>query len=473
MRIQTRAAPGRRAADPRSARRLLSGWGRTSPSAALVRRPASVSELGDALARVSGRGVIARGLGRSYGDLAQNAGGTVLDLTALNGIRALDQATGLLSCEAGCSLAEIIAHALPRGWFLPVVPGTCFITAGGAVACDVHGKNHHRDGSFGGHVASLTLLTPGGELRELDPERTPDEFRATVGGLGLTGFVVDITVRLLPVESGLMRVTTERAPSLDDALERLAATDHLYRYSVAWVDCAARGSRFGRAVLMRGDHAELGELASRAGVNPQPPAREPRIRVPAFASIGPLIRNSTLQAFNDLYYRRAREDAGALQSLGSFFFPLDAIGDWNRLYGRAGFLQYQFVLPFGAEDSVRQVMRLLSGGARRPTLVVLKRFGDSSGLLSFPAPGWTVACDLPLPAPGLAQLLDRADEIVVSNGGRVYLAKDSRLRPEHLAEMYPRLERWREIRSRLDPSERMQSDLARRLMVTRVRAGAR
>jgi decaprenylphospho-beta-D-ribofuranose 2-oxidase len=195
--------------------------------------------------------------------------------------------------------------------------------------------------------------------------------------------------------------------------------------------------------------------------------------VPAFASIGPLIRNSTLEAFNELYYRRAREESGALQPLGSFFFPLDAIGDWNRLYGRGGFLQYQFMLPFGAEDSLREVMRLLSGGTRRPTLVVLKRFGRSSGLLSFPSPGWTVACDLPLPAPGLAQLLDRADEIVASNGGRVYLAKDSRLRPEHLGEMYPALERWREIRSRLDPGERMQSDLARRLTVTRVRAGTR
>jgi decaprenylphospho-beta-D-ribofuranose 2-oxidase len=463
--------PGRRAGgdrDPGQPRQLLTGWGRTSPSAATLRRPASLDELGELLAGPSRRGVIARGLGRSYGDLAQNGGGTVLDLTGLAEISGLDPRSGLLTCDAGCSLAELLAHSLPSGWFLPVVPGTCHITAGGAIACDVHGKNHHADGSFGDHVASLRLLTPDGELRELDPERTPDEFQATVGGLGLTGVIVSLELRLLRVESGLMEVTTERASNLDDVLERLSASDHLFRYSVAWIDCAATGSRFGRGVLLRGNHA-AGERApdARSG---RPLA--PRLRVPAFASLGPLIRNSTLEAFNELYFRAAREQAGAPQRFESFFFPLDAIGDWNRLYGRAGFLQYQFVVPFGAERTLVELMRLLSGGARRPTLVVLKRFGGSRGLLSFPAPGWTVACDLPLPAPGLARLLDRADELVASSGGRIYLAKDSRLRPECLDEMYPERSRWQELRTHLDPAERMQSDLARRLRVSRAAVAA-
>ncbi len=438
-----------------------------------MRRPASLEEVSEALAAPSPRGLIPRGLGRSYGDAAQNAGGTVLDLTGLRGIETFDPDSGLLSCAAGCALTDILAVTLPHGWFLPVVPGTCFITVGGAVACDVHGKNHHADGSFGDHVLSLLLLTPAGELRELDPQHSPEEFGATVGGMGLTGIIVRVSLRMLRVESTLMRVTTERTGGLDDTLERLSATDHLFRYSVAWMDCAARGARFGRAVLMRGEHASAGELPAGAAAAPLRRGSGPRLTVPSFATLAPLIRNSTLAAFNELYFRRARPQDGVLQALEPFFFPLDAIGEWNRLYGRAGFLQYQFVVPFGEEDALRETLRLLSAGRRLPTLVVIKRFAGGGGLLSFPSPGFTVASDLPLPAPGLAQLLDRADEVVAACGGRVYLAKDARLRPERLAEMYPALGAWQEIRARLDPGESMHSDLGRRLGLTRPPARAR
>ncbi len=444
-------------------RRSLTGWGRTSPSVARVRRPTGLDELRAELGAATGRGVIARGLGRSYGDPAQNGGGTVLDLTGFDEIADLDAAAGVVSCGAGCSVAALLRYALPRGWFLPVVPGTQQVTLGGAVAADVHGKNHHRDGSLGDHVASLSLLDGEGELRELDPERAPEEFAATVGGLGLTGVIVAVRVRLLRVESAMMRVTTERADGLDELLARLSATDHLYRYSVAWIDCARDGAGFGRGVLMRGDHASADEAAGTTG---EAPLGRARPRAPAFVSFAPAIRNATTEAFNELYFRRARVEAAALQTPARFFFPLDQVGDWNRAYGRAGFLQYQFVLPFGSEDALRETLALLSGGSRRPTLVVLKRFGSARGLLSFPSPGWTVACDLPLPAPGLAPRLDRADEIVAEHGGRVYLAKDSRMRPEPLAAMYPELGRWREIRARLDTERRMQSDLARRLALT-------
>ena len=454
---------GRSANHPAGELRLLSGWGRTAPTAALVHRPRSVEEIASVLQDAGVRGVIARGLGRSYGDLAQNGGGVVLDLTGLSAVRLFDREAGTLLVEAGCSLADIIDLTLPAGWFPPVVPGTKHITVGGAVACDVHGKNHHHDGSFGLHVLALTLLTPVGEIRALDPERTPDEFQATVGGLGLTGVILDVTFRLRPVESAEMAVTTERVSSFDDALERLTATDHLHGYSVAWIDCAAGGRKFGRSVLFRGDHAPLGDGS------PKRNGRRPThgLTVPPRVSLAPLIRNSTLAAFNELYFRRARDATGARQSIDAFFFPLDALGEWNRLYGRAGFLQYQFMIPFGAERALQQVLRLVGSAERRPALAVLKRFGSSSGLLSFPQPGWTLALDFPLPARDLGRLLDTADEIVAAAGGRVYLAKDSRLRRDHLDEMYPELARWQEIRAGLDPAGRMQSDLARRLDITR------
>ncbi len=446
--------------------RLLSGWGRTAPSAAELRRPETLEAVVGAFRDAGGRGVIARGLGRSYGDVAQNAGGLVVDLTGLRRILEFDRETGRLVVEAGCSLADILDLCLPAGWFLPVVPGTRHVTIGGALACDVHGKNHHRDGSFGRHVLAFTLLTPRGEIRELDPEHTPDEFAATVGGLGLTGIILEVTLRLLPVQTAEMRVTTERAANLDEALDRLAATDHLYRYSVAWVDCAAKGRGFGRSVLMRGDHATFDDLPAGRRVAPSPP-RGRAIEVPAWASLAPLMRNTALAAFNELYFRRSRPAVAAPAPLESFFFPLDALGSWNRLYGRGGFLQYQFVVPFGAEETVREILRLVANGKRRPALVVLKRFGPAAGLLSFPRPGWTLALDIALPAPGLGTLLDAADDLVAAAGGCVYLAKDSRLRRDHFAEMYPELGRWREIQSRLDPQGRMQSDLARRLAVTR------
>jgi len=457
-----------------TARRLLSGWGRTAPSAAAVHSPLSTDDIAAELAGAPARGVIARGLGRSYGDVAQNAGGLVLDLTGMNRILAFDEAEGIVTCEGGCSLADLIARCLPAGWFLPVVPGTRYVTAGGAVANDVHGKNHHRDGSFGEHVLSLTLLTPAGELRELDPARTPQEFRATVGGLGLTGVIVEVTLRLVPVETGVMRVTTERAPTLEHALDRLTATDHLHRYSVAWLDCAIAGRGFGRALLLRGDHATRAELPADRQSEALAPPSERGIGVPPWASLAPLIRPATVAAFNELYFKAAREDEGALQALGPFFFPLDAVRNWNRIYGRSGFLQYQFVVPFGAENALLELVRLVSSGPRPAALVVLKRFGGSEGLLSFPQPGWTVAIDIPLPAAGLGPLLDVADDIVASTGGRVYLAKDSRLRRDRLRAMYPQLAEWEETRAALDPDGRMRSDLARRLGVGRqVRARTR
>ncbi len=445
--------------------RSLTGWGRTAPSRCFVRAVSSREDAVEALRSAPGRGVLPRGLGRSYGDLAQNGGGLVLDMTGLDAVVRFDPSTGTAVAEAGCPLSRLLDVAVPGGWFLPVTPGTRHVTVGGAIACDVHGKNHHQDGSFGRYVRALTLLTPGGELRRLDPESAPEEFQATVGGLGLTGVVLEAELTLLPVATATMRVDVERTADLDDTFARLESGDHLYRYSVAWVDCRARGRRFGRSILMRGDHASVDDLGGPGRAAPFGRPRDRGLPVPAWCSVSPLLRSRAGEAFNELYFRRARDRQGVLQPLDPFFYPLDALRDWNRLYGHGGFLQYQFVVPFGCEETVVRIAELLSRCA--PTLVVLKRFGEEGGPLSFPAPGWTLALDLPLPSAELGPLLDRADGLVAAAGGRVYLAKDARLRPERVEEMYPRLEAWREVQARLDPQGRMQGDLARRLGLVR------
>jgi decaprenylphospho-beta-D-ribofuranose 2-oxidase len=269
-------------------------------------------------------------------------------------------------------------------------------------------------------------------------------------------------LQLLPVETASMVVDTERAANLDDLLARLTATDHLFRYSVAWVDGRARGAALGRSVLLRGDHATVGDVPR--GSDRLLRARGRRLSVPPHLSAAPFLRGRPLNAFNELRYRRARPGK-SIETIEQFFYPLDAIGNWNRLYGAGGFLQYQFLVPFGAEDTLRTLLESFTPA--QPVLVVLKQFGESFGPLGFPAPGWTVALDLATSVPGLARLLDDADEVVARAGGRVYLAKDSRLRPDFLPRMYPRLEEWRQVQSTIDPEGRMQHDLARRLQLVR------
>jgi decaprenylphospho-beta-D-ribofuranose 2-oxidase len=445
-------------------RRRLTGWGRTSPALCDVLDARSPAEVLDALASAPARGVLPRGLGRSYGDLAQNGGGLVVDMTALDRVVEFDAERGVVTAGAGCSLAQLLELIVPAGWFLPVTPGTRYVTVGGAIACDIHGKNHHRDGSFGEHVLSLTLLDPQGTTHTLSRESTPAEFDATVGGLGLTGIVLEATLRLLRIETATMRVDVERTDGIEDTFARLASTDHLYRYSVAWIDCRARDGRLGRSILMRGDHAGLSEIPAPERGDPLAAPRGRTLSVPPWASVSPILRGTPGEAFNELYFRRAREGRGMLEPLGPYFYPLDALQDWNRLYGRAGFIQYQFVVPFGREREVVEVLTLLR--ETRPVLGVLKRFGAESGPLSFPVPGWTLALDIALPVDRLGPLLDRADEIVAQAGGRVYLAKDARLRDTVFAAMYPRLDEWRKTHARLDPERRMRGDLARRLGVT-------
>lgn len=409
------------------------------------------------------RGAVARGLGRSYGDAAQCAGGVVIDVTGLDRVHALDSVHGRVKVDAGASLDALMGLVLPRGWFLPVTPGTRHVTVGGALAADIHGKNHHVDGSFCDHVERFTLVTPTGTV-DVTPGAEPDLFWATAGGMGLTGVVMDATIRLRPVETAFVGVDTERAHDLDDVLARMEEGDHRYQYSVAWVDCLARGRSMGRSVLTRGDHALLRDLPAgdrRAALRfaPKPGLGAPR-RLPSG-----LVNRTSVQAFNALWFAKAPSlERGRLQPLDAFFHPLDRVRGWNRLYGRKGLVQYQFAVPFGQEKVLSRALDLLSAARCPSSLAVLKRFGPANaGALSFPVPGWTLALDVPAGWAPLAPLLDSLDEVVAEAGGRVYLAKDSRLRPDLLPVMYPRLDEWRRVQSKIDPAGLLRSDLARRL----------
>jgi decaprenylphospho-beta-D-ribofuranose 2-oxidase len=436
-----------------SERRLLTGWGRTAATAARV-------EGLDALQRADGRGAIPRGLGRAYGDAAQNAGGSVIDMTPFAGVLAFDPSEGVATVQAGMSLGALLEHVLPHGWFVPVTPGTRHVTVGGAIASDVHGKNHHRDGSFSRGVASFELLSPSGP-QVVEPGS--GAFLATAGGMGLTGVVTEATIRLLPVESAYVVEDVERCADVDDCMARMEAHDEDYRYSVAWIDCLARGAALGRSVLLRGDHAVAGDLPRRLRAHPFERRRGLRVPAPPWAPNG-LLRRETVAAFNEVYFRRApREERGRLMGLDPFFYPLDAVEGWNRMYGSRGFLQYQFVVPFGQDEALREALQRLSGARVASFLAVLKRFGPGSGMISFPMPGWTLALDMPAGDPALGPLLDGLDSLVAEAGGRVYLSKDSRLRPELLEAMYPALPEWRAAVRELDPDRVMRSDLSRRL----------
>jgi decaprenylphospho-beta-D-ribofuranose 2-oxidase len=445
----------------------LTGWGRTAPTQALVQPVESEQAVIEALRDAPVRGVLARGLGRAYGDAAQNSGGLVLDMTSLDGPPGGDG--DVVEVSAGTGLDRLIDDLLPSGRFLPVVPGTRHVTVGGAVAADIHGKNHHRDGSFCDHVESIVLLTPSGE--RLVVKQGDDAFEATAGGMGLTGVIASARLRVRAVETASMIVDTERASDLDDLLSRLRATDADHRYSVAWIDCLARGRSLGRAVLMRGDHARRDDLPASQRDAPLVPPPSALFAAPPWVPRG-LLNRATVRAFNEAYFRRAPvAEHGRVQPLQAFFFPLDLIRGWNRLYGSSGFLQYQCLVPFGAEETVRALLERLSAAGAPSFLAVLKAMGPGRGLLSFPGPGWTLALDVPA-LPSLARLLDGLDELVAAASGRVYLAKDSRLRPDLLPAMYPELPRWEEIRARLDPDRVMRSDLARRLALSVERRSA-
>ena len=444
-------------------RQALHGWGRTAATVADVVAPVCDEQVAEAVLARPSRGVVARGLGRSYGDAAQNAGGAVLDLRGLDRVLQVDVPGARVTVEAGASLDALMHLLLPLGLFVPVTPGTRKVTVGGAVAADVHGKDHHLSGSFCDAVERLDLLVADGTVRTVGRDRDPDLFWATAGGMGLTGVVLRATLRMRPVETSRVVVDTERAGDLDDLLARLTDGDDRYPYSVAWVDCLARGRSLGRAVLTRGRPARRDELDEKGRRDPLAFRHSPRVQVPDVLPSG-LVNRLTVAALNEAWFRRApRERRGQVQGIAPFFHPLDGLGEWSRAYGGRGFVQYQYVVPLEAADTVRRSIEALHAGSAVPSLAVLKRFGPGNpGHLSFPAPGWTLAVDVPVTA-RTGAVLRRLDELVLAAGGRVYLAKDARTSPDALRRMYPRLDAWRAVRDRVDPDRVFTSDLARRL----------
>jgi decaprenylphospho-beta-D-ribofuranose 2-oxidase len=458
-------------------RTAVHGWGRVPTSWSEIHEihpknaaAALLAATGDAPSTTH-RGVLAHGRGRSYGDAALNSGGHLLRLRDPGpaGI-ALDVERGIAVVEAGVTLDSLLSVSVAQGWFLPVSPGTRQVTVGGAIAAHVHGKNHHRDGSFGAHVDWIDLLLANGDQIRLTKHNDPDLWWATVGGMGLTGLILAAQVRMMPISTSRCRVDTDRVANLDDLMELMATSDHRYRYSVAWIDLLARGASLGRGVLTRGDHAQPEDLASGA-TGRKTRATDDRLAYRPTRTISVprhtphLLNRWAVQAFNQAYYRAApRHKVGEITSIGSFFHPLDAIANWNRLYGRQGFFQYQFVVPFGREDALRRAVEMVAGHGAASFLAVLKRFGPGDeALLGFPIAGWTLTMDLPAHAADLTRLVNDLDDLVIEAGGRIYLAKDAVSKPEVITAGYPELARWREIRERVDPERIWISDLARRL----------
>jgi decaprenylphospho-beta-D-ribofuranose 2-oxidase len=442
---------------------LLWGWGRTAPTAATLVHARTLDQQLSTVAEAGERGVVARGLGRGYGDCAQNAGGLVLDGPARSGLLDVDDATATVTALAGTSLDDLMRWLVPVGMFVPVTPGTRLVTVGGAIAADIHGKNHHKKGSWGDHVESFRLIDGDGELRDVSRTSDPDLFRATVGGMGLTGIITDATVRMQRIESARLVVDTDRTSDLDQVMSLMIEGDDQYDYSVAWIDILAKGASMGRSILDRGRFATRDEAL--AGGASDPLAYRPH-QLPAVPDLFPsgLINKLFCTAFNEAWYRKApvqRRDA--LMTIEQFFHPLDMVADWNRAYGRRGFFQWQFAVPDDAGDVVRRSLERLSGAGVPSFLAVLKRFGPGNDCpLSFPTKGWTLAFDTAV-EPGLERLFDELDEMVVEAGGRIYLVKDSRVRPELVPLMYPQLDEWRAVRDRVDPQRRFRSDLSRRL----------
>jgi decaprenylphospho-beta-D-ribofuranose 2-oxidase len=460
--------------EPTTTRRRLGGWGRTALTPADVLDATERDDLVTSLDHVPERGVIARGLGRSYGDSAQNAGGLVVDATRVSGLLDLDLQKGVVTALAGTSLDELIRWLVPLGWFVPTTPGTRQITVGGAIAADVHGKNHHRVGSWCESVLAFTLATPARGVITVTPESEPELFWATAGGLGLTGVVVDATFRLERIESSYLSVDVDRTADLDATLELMASTDDRYDSSVAWIDLLAPGASLGRSILTRGHFATLDQLDRRRRREPLAFHSGTLASVPPVFPSG-LLNGTTVRLFNEAWYRKAPKVArGDLQTITEFFHPLDMLADWNRIYGPRGFVQWQGVVPLAADDDLRWIVNELNRSGRSSFLAVLKRCRvGNAGPLSFPMEGWTLALDLPVDrTDDLGALLDRLDERVVAAGGRIYLAKDSRVRPELLATMYPRLDEWRAVRRSIDPEQTLRSDLARRLSLADERVPA-
>lgn len=431
----------------------LEGWGR-------VRRPGR-ELLSENLLRISEGATLARGLGRSYGDssLPAVASDKVIGTRLANRILSFDESTGVIRCEAGLCLADLLRLFMPRGFFPPVTPGTKFVTVGGMVASDVHGKNHHVDGCFGAHVRALKLRLADGDVVECSPHEMSDLFYGVIGGMGLLGHILEVEFVMPRISSQYIWMDSERVPDIDSFLAALERGATHWPMTMGWIDCLSKGSAMGRGILMAGRWAtpeEVGKLP--------PPGEKLQIKMPVDLPNWAL-NDFTASVFNSLYYwKHIEKRSTGLVAPEPFFWPLDAILEWNRGYGSRGFTQYQCVLPRAAgAAAVREFMHLLTDLGGASPLCVIKDCGpESNAVLSFPLEGTSIAVDMAI-APGLQQIIDRLNEFVIAARGRIYLTKDMFTRPEHFAAMEPRLAQFFALRDKYDPNRKLRSAQSVRL----------
>ncbi len=426
---------------------LISGWGGHLSIDADVKTPVSI----DASEMSWETPMIARGMGRGYGDCA--LGERVLKTTAMDRFIEFNQEAGLLTIEAGVTIREILRLMVPHGWFIKITPGTSHVTVGGAIASDVHGKNHHVAGTFSESVVSMNMLLGTGETVEVSAKEKPDLFRATCGGMGLTGIILTATLQLVPIKTSLISQKTIKSRSLEETLESFSQQEDR-SYSVAWVDCLARGSSLGRSVLQLGEHAEQGPLDCQFW--------EP-ITVP-FYTPAFLINKWSMSAFNELWYRKARQGSKKSVSFDSFFYPLDVVPGWNKLYGRAGFVQYQFVLPYdNGLSNLRLIMKKITESGMGSFLAVFKQFGDQNeNLLSFPMKGYALALDFKWDN-RVKSLFSELDAMVADMGGRIYLSKDALMSEAVFKATYPSWQAFESVREKYGAAGKFSSVQSKRL----------
>lgn len=405
---------------------------------------------------------IPRGNGRCYGD-ASLADATITT-TKFDKVLSFDTVNGIFQCQSGLTLDKVLEVIVPKGWFLPVTPGTKFITIGGAIGSDVHGKNHHVDGCFSNHVTEMELLLADGSFTVCSPTVQPDLFEATCGGMGLTGMITKVTFRLKKIETSYIRQKQIKAKNLEEIISLFEEYKH-YTYSVAWIDCLKKGDQFGRSILILGEHATKEDLPEKFKNDPLQLPKGKQINFP-FNLPSWVLNSFTVKMFNFLYYgKNFKREINNVVGYEPFFYPLDAILNWNRGYGKKGFIQYQFVLPMEAKAGLVEIIRRLSDKGIGSFLAVLKVFGQQESLISFPKEGYTLALDIPV-RPGLFEFLDELDKIVLQYGGRLYMSKDARMKPEVLKAGYPRLEEFTSIVRKFNPDGKIKSHQSDRLLLT-------
>jgi decaprenylphospho-beta-D-ribofuranose 2-oxidase len=405
---------------------------------------------------------IPRGNGRCYGDASLED--ETISTLKYNKALAFDTKNGVFKCESGMLLEEVLEIIVPKGWFLPVTPGTKYITIGGAVGSDVHGKNHHVDGSFSNHIVEMELMLADGSLMVCSPVLHPDLFEATCGGMGLTGVITTVTFNLKKIETAYIKQKQIKAKNLEEIIELFEKYKDA-TYSVAWIDCLKKGKGFGRSILILGEHATIEDLPAAKKANPL--YLKPKGKIPFPFTLPSWVLNQfTISVFNFLYYgKNFKRVIDNVVPYEPFFYPLDVVQNWNRGYGKKGFVQYQFVLPLEAKQGLVDILKKISDKGLASFLAVLKVFGKQDSLISFPKEGYTLALDIPI-RDGLFEFLDELDQIVLQYGGRLYMSKDARMRPYVLEAGYPRLDEFKSIVKKYNPDHKIKSIQSDRLRLT-------